>query len=211
MPSLVTGMGSHVPNCTFVAEEIIVEKNVLFFARMMDLVNKVKKCSKSLKSKKLTELLFQIKDEIEDFTGQGINLENSYNQVVNDLKKNGVKLTKSDIGTIWNKLSKKHKKHLEISQYISDCFENGLEIDDYILKGHKHDDNDKEKQEVPIKVEIGVSIALCGFFLYCLPHPACKAAGQTLMSLGGMLAGEGVVSRMEDDQKERNNRKNIQV
>lgn len=75
----------------------MVDKNVLFFTRIADLVSKVKKCKKSLKSKNAIEALFEIKNEVESFTGQQIYFENCYDQVIKDLKNSGVKLTKNDV------------------------------------------------------------------------------------------------------------------
>lgn len=87
--------------------------------------------------------------------------------MVNDLKKNGVKLTKNDIQAIWKKISKANKKNLEISQYASDYIESEIDIgiDEYMLQCHK-DKQKEDKDELPIKVEIGVTIALCGFFYH---------------------------------------------
>lgn len=209
-----------VENNLYMGEDIAVDKNVLFYKRIADLVKNVKKCSKSLNSKKLTETLFKIKDEVEDFTGQRIHLENCYNQVINELKNSGVELTKKEIKTIWKKLSGKHKKHLAISQDLAYYFDNGIELDelyqdielgfnDYIIKSQK-DKHDKEgQQEIPIRVEIGVSIALCGLFLMCIPYPVCVTTGRALMGIGAALASEGVFTRMKDDQKERNKKERL--
>lgn len=128
--------------------------------------------------------------------------------MVNDLKKNGVKLTKNDIQAIWKKISKANKKNLEISQYASDYIESEIDIgiDEYMLQCHK-DKQKEDKDELPIKVEIGVTIALCGFFLSCVPYPACTTSGRLLMAIGGEIAGDGIMTRMQEHRdRERDNR-----
>lgn len=77
----------------------------------------------------------------------------------------------------------------------------------YIYKGHKHDDDDK--QDILVKVEVGVVIALCGLFLTFVPHPTYATAGRLLLAVGGELAGDGILERMEEDRKRENTRNKI--
>jgi hypothetical protein len=60
---------------------------------------------------------------------------------------------------------------------------------------------EEELKLVPLKVRFGVTICLCGFFLHVLPDVRLKETGKNLMAFGGALAFEGMVSKLEQDEK----------
>jgi hypothetical protein len=70
---------------------------------------------------------------------------------------------------------------------------------------HSNEKKEDDKQEVcvPLRVTIGVTVALCGLFLYFVPVPVCKAWAPDLMRYGIALAIEGTINRTEqnDDKK----------
>lgn len=50
----------------------------------------------------------------------------------------------------------------------------------YLLAKSAHKGKDKEEvqvEDVPIKIMVGVTISLCGLFLWFVPIPVCQTAG----------------------------------
>lgn len=152
--------------------EAVVDKDILFINRINNLVKAIKKCKKSGNLKKAVSALFEVKDEVEGFLGQRVELHNCFDVVIQELKNKGVKINSSEVKLIWKHINSKHK-------------------------GEKHD------EEVPVKLELGITIALCGLLLSLIPTPLTQTAGGVLMSLGCGLAGDCVVDRMRDEQEER--------
>jgi hypothetical protein len=69
------------------------------------------------------------------------------------------------------------------------------------------DKDDKEEFSVPLRVTIGVTVALCGLFLYIVPIPVCKVWAPELMKAGVALAVEGTINRVEENDKKGNDKK----
>ncbi len=179
-------------------DNVVIEKNVFAYKRILDLVEKVKKCKKKLNAKNALEYMLEMKDEVEQLTQTQVHLDNCFHKALNDLKKEGVKIDKNHVKSLWNKISSKHLKHLEDLENLNTTIM--YDCDELFFKGK---DKDKEYSEVPVQFELGVTIALCGILIGIIPHPITKAAGAALFCIGSALAGEPVVDRLKEDQKER--------
>jgi hypothetical protein len=68
-------------------------------------------------------------------------------------------------------------------------------------KGHGKDE--VQIEDVPLKITVGVTVSLCGLFLYFVPLPGCQVAGQWLLNAGfGILSAEGL-ERWSDYDKDK--------
>jgi hypothetical protein len=73
-------------------------------------------------------------------------------------------------------------------------------------KGHSKEDEKEVK--VPIRVSIGITTSLCGYFLGFIPHPVAQTASRFLIGTGVALCVEGSVTRLEEnEEKEQEQRK----
>lgn len=82
----------------------------------------------------------------------------------------------------------------------------GIE-DEHVLYMAKHAQDKDEKEdtgaELPLRLTIGVTVALCGLFLVCIPLPPCKLWGSDLIKAGVALTIEGYVNRQEDEKEKK--------
>jgi protein-S-isoprenylcysteine O-methyltransferase Ste14 len=83
--------------------------------------------------------------------------------------------------------------------------EYGIEYDakfahlDFMAK-HAHE-NEQIETNIPIRVTIGVTIALCGVFLLFIPIPICQLWAPRIIGTGATIAAEGCMDRMEENRK----------
>jgi len=152
-------------------------KEVLFYSKVKKIVDKIKKSGKTLDQQKTIAGMYELKAEVEKYTGKKIKLDKCYDEVEKRLIQRGAKITKSQ--------SKKLRKIIK-NQTV--CGKNAKEDDD-------------DGTPIPLTVVVGVTMALCGFFLFVLPLPPCKAAGIYLMEVGGELAIGGTIWKLQEDQE----------
>lgn len=149
----------------------------------------------------------EIKAEIEGYTGIKINLDKELDNVENEIVKNGGNLKKDDFKKIRKliKHKEKHSRHQVI--YMTDCIANGIEYNaeleflDFIVKHGGH--GEMPEMDLPLRVTIGVTVALCGYFLCHIPIPPLPATGVMMMNAGIILAVEGTINRMEDNRAQK--------
>lgn len=153
--------------------------------------------------------MLEIKTEVEGYTGKEIDLEAHINQVEKEAKKKGAKFKPGEIKQLKKSLKIKDKNH---GHKLTCIYEGNFEdlqyeeIDFVNLYEASHKSKDKDKQiEVPIRVTIGVTASLCGYFLSFIPHPAAQGASKFLIASGIAMCVDGTVNRLEEDE---NNRKN---
>jgi hypothetical protein len=189
--------------------------DVAFIARIEKLYEKVKRYKDKLESEKLIETMFDIKMEVEGYTGKKIDLENHLNQIEKEAKKKGAKFKSGEIKQIAKMLKKKGKKRNHKALYLYECNIYNIPFDqlecDYLYQASKHDKKDekedKEEIEVPLRLSVGVTASLCGYFLGFVPHPYCQAASKFLIGIGLEMCVEAAVSRTEEEQNEKGQKK----
>jgi len=175
------------------------------------LIEKAWKYFKANDSKKLIETMLDMKHETEGYTGQKIDINKSLDQVEKEIKHKGGKLSKAEMKALRKVVKDHEKKHQHKALYMAACMESGAEYNpeavsfefDYLCKAAKHD-NDKDKEEemvLPVRVTVGVVMALCGLFITVLPFPPCKTYGPQLIAAGVGLAIEGGCGKVEEDRK----------
>ena len=64
-----------------------------------------------------------------------------------------------------------------------------------------HTKEDEKEVKVPIRISIGITASLCGYFLSFIPHPFAQTASKFLIGTGVALCVEGTVTRLEEDEK----------
>jgi hypothetical protein len=66
-----------------------------------------------------------------------------------------------------------------------------FEMNYAMAKSAKGHNNDIDINDVPIKITVGVTVGLCGLFLWFVPLPGCQVAGTWLMNASfGILSAE---------------------
>jgi hypothetical protein len=181
------------------------------------LIEKAWKYYKANDSKKLIETMLDMKHETEGYTGQKIDINKSLDQVEREIKHKGSKISNAEIKAIRKIIKDNEKKHNHKAIYMTACMESGVEYNpeavnfefDYLCKAAKHDkDKDKEEEIVlPVRVTVGVVMALCGVFITVLPFPPCKTYGPQLIAAGVGLAIEGGCGKVEEDRKNERDKK----
>lgn len=180
------------------------------------LIEKANKYFKAEDAKKLLEVLLDIKHETEAYTGQKIDISKSLDQVEKEIKAKGGKISKAELKAIKNTIKKSEKKHNHKALYMAAAMESGCNYDaeavniewDYLCKSaSKGKDKEDDEMILPVRVTVGVTIALVGVFITILPFPPCKTWGPALISGGVSLAIEGGCGKVEEDRKNEKDKK----
>ncbi len=163
--------------------------------------------------------MFDIKSEVESYTGQDIDIGKQIDQVQKEAKAKGKKIDDKYLKKIKKEFTRIDKKYKHRAVWMVNCIEqdipySSLEADLYFdnLYQAKHGD-DKEKKDddesfsVPISVTVGVTLSLCGLFLLFIPIPICKTSGMYLLDTGiGILASDAL-GKWDKYEKEKHNEK----
>jgi len=99
--------------------------DVAFIARIEKLYEKVKRYKDKLESEKLIETMFDIKMEVEGYTGKKIDLENHLNQIEKEAKKRGAQFKSGEmkqipkrigaVGKRWSHRQSSERQNITIS------------------------------------------------------------------------------------------------
>jgi hypothetical protein len=160
-----------------------------------------------MESGKLIEVMLEIKTEVEAYTGKRIDIESQLDQIERDAIKQGAKFRKGEMKQIRSLLKKNEKKHHHKAVYLAECNMYDIPFDqqecDYLYKtASKHDKKeDKEENEIPLRVTIGVTTSLCGYFLSFIPHSYAQIASKVLIAAGIEMTVEGTITRVEENQQ----------
>lgn len=183
--------------------------------RLEKLVERLMKLESKGSIDQMIDLMLDAKSEIENFLGVSFNIEGKLQEVNQEMRKKGYQIPRKQFENLTNKVKLKDKKNktrtMKMARCLSDPdFSYELNNEGMLLRSkhkHKHDESQEEKEEfiVPVRVAFGVTVALCGLFLVCLPMPPAKAWGQRLIETGILIAVEGGISNQEN--KEEKNKK----
>lgn len=199
------------PGYAFQPVQVVTINDIATALKFEKLIEKANKYFKAEDSKKLLETMLDIKHETEAYTGQKIDISKSLDQVEKEIKAKGGKISKAELKAIKNTINKSEKKHNHKALYMAAALESGCNYDaeavntewDYLCKSaSKGKDKEDEEMILPVRVTVGVTIALVGGFITILPFPPCKTWGPALISSGVGLAIEGGCGKIEDDRKE---------
>lgn len=181
--------------------------DIAFVARIEKLVERVKKYKDKMEQRKLIEVLFEIKTEVEGYTGKKCDIDTQLDQIEREATQRGAQFKRGEMKQIRTMLRKSEKKHNHKALYLAECNMYDIPFDqlecDYLYKAaSKHDKKeDKEEVELPLRVTIGVTASLCGYFLSFIPHPYAQMASKTLIWAGIEMTVEGTINRIEENNQ----------
>ena len=160
--------------------------------------------------------MFDIKKEVENYTNQKFNIENAIDEIEQAVKNRNGKVDKQVIKQIKRNFKNHQKKFDHKATYMANCVKFNLpysdEEEDLLfqdeLTHNKHNhEKDKEKDKeicIPLRVTIGITLTLCGFFLWCVPIPICKQYAPYIMETGiAFLVDEGITQYEEKDKEDK--------
>jgi len=208
-----------VPVNASVYNSAIDLNEVAFILRMKNLVDKLVK-SKDKGNVKVIENLIKIKHEIEYSRGIKIDLGKSLENVEQKVRKAGQKMPKDDFLKIKtmlykeDKRKKKQMKYIAATMYLEDYEFNKQDLKLMFPEAKKHKDDkkddkkDEEEVKMPALLVWGVSLTLCGVFLFVLPIPPVKKLGQKMIETG-VATCAGVICEYIDNGKKDENKKLI--
>ena len=97
--------------------------DINFGIRIEKLIEKAKKYFSEKNSSKLTDVMFDIKNEIEGYTGQKINVESSLDKIEQEAKARGKPVPKDQMKEMTRRLKKADKRHNHKAVYMANCIE----------------------------------------------------------------------------------------
>lgn len=189
-------------------------KAINFGIKVERIFEKIKKSIDKGETNKIVSYMFDIKSEVEQYTGKKIDINETIDQVQREARAKGQKIDDKYIKQIKKNLGKQDRKHNHRAVYFAQCAEldipySTLEADfqfdmNYIMaKAVRGKDN--KQQEVPVKIMVGVTVSLCGLFLLFVPLPGCQTAGGWLLNTGIGILGSEALDRW--DAYDQGNRK----
>lgn len=194
-----------------------------FGIRIEKLIEKTKKYFNAKDNVKLMEVMFDIKHEIEGYTGKKIDIEKSFAQVEKEAKAKGQKIDKNHLKILKNRFKTHEKRADHKAVYMAHCMEfdipyNAVEEQilyenymtsspDYFEAKSNHGKDDDEENVLPLRVTIGVTMALVGIFLYVVPFPICKAAAPWVLDTGLAFLGDQAITEYENQNKKDDKKK----
>lgn len=153
----------------------------------------------------MLDSVLDIKHEIEIATGIAFPIENKMDELKKEFKNSDNTASNKYLDSLTRMIKKKEKKKNKHNQYVVTLLENGVEFNPdeeitfFEYQSRKKDDKKDEKEiNVPVRIACGVSIALCGLLLYCLPPT--RIWGKSLVGFGVALAIDGGIAEAEKEE-----------
>lgn len=182
-----------------------------FGIKMEKIVEKVKKCIDKGETNKIIGYMFDIKSEVEQYTGRKLDMNSYIDQVQREAKAKGQKINDAHIKQIKKWFGKTDKKHKHRAVWFAQCAEldipyTTVEADyhfdmDYMVMAKAAHGHDKEI-DVPITVTVGVTLSLAGLFLMFVPIPVCQTVGWYVMDTGIGILGSHALGKWEEYNQE---------
>ena len=189
--------------------------DINFGIKIEKIYEKVKKAIDNRDTNKIVGYMFDFKQEVEQYTGKHIDINKSIDQAEKEARAKGQKIDSKYIKAIKKEFNRNDKKHKHRALWFAQCNELDIpyttfeadanfEMNYMLAKSAKgHDKDEVQIEDVPLKITVGVTVSLCGLFLYFVPLPGCQVAGQWLLNAGfGILSAEGL-ERWSDYDKDK--------
>lgn len=181
-----------------------------FTVRMTTLIAEAKKYQKKKDEKGLIKVLFEIKSEVEGYTGQKISLSKMIDQVGKDLSKSGKPIPKAYLESYKKKLKECEKKAQKKGGWF--CSVRAHQEDPFLYSyskdGRKKTKEETSKVNVPARMSGGITMMLLATFLSRIPIPMCQKAATALGIYGAQEVYQAWVG--EEEAKERKEKENAQ-
>lgn len=197
-------------------EKSVNFSDISFGIRMEKLIEKTKKYFEAKNGKKLTEIMFDIKHELEGYTGQKIDLNKHLDQIEKEAKSKGMPIDKVHMKEMRKRFKKQEKRWNHKALYMTDCLEYNIpfsseeenqlyETSGETLQNFAKSSKEKDEEiELPLRVTIGVTMSLVGLFLYVIPFPVCKAAAPWVLEAGlAFLVDQSITDYEEKKRKDK--------
>lgn len=190
--------------------------DINFGIKIEKIYEKVKKAIDRGETNKIVGYMFDFKHEVEQYSGNKIDINKQIDEVQKQAKAKGQKIDDKYIKQIKKDFGKEDKKHKHRAVWFANCMDAGIEYSAYeadmnfemnymMAKGAT---KYEQQEDVPAIVMVGVTVSLCGLFLYCVPLPGCQVAGGWLLNTGfGILSGYGLQKYDEYDREQRHKNK----
>lgn len=179
--------------------------DINFGVKIEKIYEKVKKSIDNYDTNKIIGYMFDFKQEVEQYTKKHIDINKTIDQVEKDARAKGQKIDAKYLKAIKKEFNRNDKKNKHRAIWFAQCAELDIpytsveadahfEMNYMMTKSAKDNDkNDVTIEEIPLKITVGVTVSLCGLFLYFVPQPGCQVAGQWLLNAGfGILSAEGL-------------------
>jgi hypothetical protein len=188
---------------------------IAFGVKIEKLYEKVKKAIDRGETNKLVGYMYDLKTEVEQQTGKKIDINKSIDQAEKEAKARGQKIDNRHLRAIKKEFGHHDKKHKHRAVYFAQCAEldipySSVEADYHfdvnytMAKSAKGHDKDEKLEDVPITIMVGVTVTLCGIFLFVVPIPICQIAGGWLIGSGVSILSGDAIRRWDDyDQEQR--------
>jgi hypothetical protein len=172
-----------------------------FGVKVEKVFEKIKRSIDKGETNKIIGYMFDIKTEVEQYTGKKIDINKQIDQAQKEAKAKGQKIEDRCLKEIKKEFHRLDKKQKHRAEWFAQCaqmdipyssFEADLNFDMNFVAAKSAKGQDTVV-EVPIPVMVGVTVSLCGLFLAFVPLPGCQVAGIWLINAGvGILAGEAI-------------------
>jgi hypothetical protein len=176
-----------------------------FGIKVEKIFENIKKCIVKGETNKIVEYMFDIKHEVEQYTGKKIDIDKQIDQVQREAKAKGRNIDDRYIQQIKKDFHREDKKHKHRALWFVQCAEADIpystmdadmhfDINYVMAKSAKGGDKDID---VPIPIMVGVTVTLCGLFLVFVPLPGCHTAGVWLINTGISILGGDAIQRWD--------------
>jgi hypothetical protein len=188
--------------------------DINFGIKIEKIYEKVKRANDNGETNKIVGYMFDLKQEVEEYIGKKIDIDKSIDQAEKEARAKGQKIDSKYLKAIKKEFHKNDKKHKHRAVWFAQCadlnipyitFEADAEFEmNYMMakstKGHGKDE--VQIQEVPVTITVGVTIALCGLFLWFIPLPGCQVCGTYLLNTGIGILGSDALARYDAYDRE---------
>ncbi len=187
--------------------------DINFSIKIEKIYEKFKRAIDKGETNKIVNYMFDFKQEVEHYSGQKIDINKSIDQVEREAKAKGQKIDSKYLKAIKNEFHKNDNKHKHRAVWFAKCAELDIpytayeadanfEMNYMMAKSAKGHSNDVKIEEVPVTITVGVTITLCGLFLWFVPLPGCQVAGTFLLNTGIGILGSDALARYDSYDRE---------
>ncbi|OJU81808.1 MAG: hypothetical protein BGO10_07945 [Chlamydia sp. 32-24] len=153
--------------------------------------------SRSRSSIEYIDLMLQIKNEVEKYTGSTISIYSYLNYVSSEIESKGYEIPVKSLNTFKRLVRLREKKiQSQRADYPLSYEQNIFDVYANVGNGQQPQDN-----ELPPSLCWGLTIALTGGFLYMIP--CCQAIGQSLVGTGLGIALQTILDKQDRDYWEK--------
>ncbi len=185
--------------------------SINFGVKIEKTFEKIKRAIDRGDTNKIVGYMYDVKSDVEQYTGNKIDIEKQIDLVQKEAKSRGHNIDDRYIKQIKKDFHKQEKKHKHRAEWFAQCQEldipySSYEADLYFEQNFIMGKSENKDIDVPIPVLVGVTVTLCGVFLVFVPLPVCKSTGFWLINSGVSILGGDAIQRWDAYDKEKKNK-----